>query len=168
MVKLTWCATYAISVQSNWKTRQRSKNDPVMLSPKFLANNFKLIWKVATSVSETECKSKNRMSRLLTFDLDLWLNKHCSVKNRVILSCSEWVFDLWLLSYDNSGSEGVLLSVKVIWLQSPMRESLHPELGSVLKFQAGKLNITECSILPIKLVKPGPISVMKGPGQLCV
>ncbi len=42
-----------------------------------------------------------------------------------------------------------------------MKESLHLEVGAVLKFQADKLNITEFSILPIKLVKPGPISVSK-------
>ena len=69
---------------------------------------------------------------------------------------------LWfVITYDNSGSEGVVLSMEFIWLQSPLRESLHLELDSVLGFREGKLNITECNILPIKLVKPGPISVSK-------
>ncbi len=93
--------------------------------------------------------------------LDLWLNTHYNVKNRVILSCSEWVFDLWSLNYDNSGSEGVLLSMEFIWLQSPLRESLHLELDTVLKFQADNLNFKERIILSIKLAKAGPISVSK-------
>ena len=51
--------------------------------------------------------------------------------------------------------------MEFILLQSPLRESLHLERDSVLKVQAGWLNITKCSILPIKLAKPGPISVLK-------
>ncbi len=48
-----------------------------------------------------------------------------------------------------------------IWLQSRLRESLHSELDTVLKFQADNLNFKEWIILTIELAKAGPICVKK-------
>ncbi len=131
----------------------------------FLPNLWPVIqnqsWKWPLRGHKLSTKVKIECPDYWPLTLDLWLNKHYNVKNRVIFSCSEWIFDLWSFSYDNSGSEGVLLSMEFIWLQSPLRESLHLELDTVLKFQAENLNFKECIILPIELAKAGPICVSK-------
>ncbi len=51
--------------------------------------------------------------------------------------------------------------MEFFWLQSPLRESLHLELDTVLKFQVDNLNFKECIILPIELAKAGPTCVLK-------